>query len=44
LDALVMIYKHWLDDARIDCKLAEKIITEFFCVKDKLFDEHDKEL
>jgi hypothetical protein len=28
LDALVMIYKNWLDDAWIDFKLAKKRIIE----------------
>jgi len=42
LDALVMIYKNWFDDARIDCKLTEKGIAKFFYAEEKLLDEHDK--
>jgi hypothetical protein len=42
LDALMMIYKNWPDNAWTNCKLIEEGITKYFCAKDKLFDEHEK--
>jgi hypothetical protein len=42
VDALVMIYKNWINDAQINCKLIGEGVTELFCVEDKLLDEHEK--
>ncbi len=39
-----MIYKNKLDDARTNCKLVEEGVNKFFCAKNKLLDEHEKEL
>jgi hypothetical protein len=43
LDALVMIYKNWLDNVETNCKVTEEGITKYFCAKDKPLDEHEKE-
>jgi len=37
-----MIYKNWPNDAQKNCKLTKEGITEFFCVEDKLLNEHEK--
>jgi len=44
VDALVIIYKKWPNDARTNCKLTEKGITKYFCAKNKLLDEYENEL
>jgi hypothetical protein len=36
LDALVMIYKNWPNNAQTNCKLIEESVTKFFCAEDKL--------
>jgi hypothetical protein len=43
-DALGMIFKNKLDDARTNYKLVEEGVTKFFCAENKLLDEHEKEL
>ncbi len=44
LDALVMIYKNWLNDAQTNYNLTKEGVIKFFCVEDKLLDEYEKEL
>jgi hypothetical protein len=42
LDALVMTYKNWPNNAQINCRLIGEGVIEFFCAKDKLLHEHEK--
>ncbi len=44
LDALVMIYKNWLEDVRVGCHFAKKDVGELFTYEVNLFEAHEKEL
>ncbi len=42
IDPLVMIYKNWLDDAKIGCLFATSSLKNFYFVEMELLDEHEE--
>jgi len=44
LDALVMIYKNWLEDVQVGCHFAKKDVGEFLTFEIDLLEAHEEEL
>jgi hypothetical protein len=44
INSLVMIYKNWLNDAKVGCSLANEDVMKFFGVETNLLESHEIEL
>jgi len=44
LDALVMIYKNWLEDVGVGCHFAKKDVGELFTYEVDLLEAHEEKL
>jgi hypothetical protein len=39
-----MIYKNWLNDAKVGCSLANENVMKFFAIETHLLESHEVEL